>query len=152
MFFAKLVQRVGGWPIPTAIPNKDFDGRQWANRAEKLKAMGYRKNGGEDSDSFESEAEFTSRVAGIMRIYFSILKIAPRQALKPMFQSPRYWTWFARLLGERSLLESPVAAQVMYSKYHRFYVSSFLVLIVYFLQRRWTSWVTMLCKSGAHNG
>lgn len=117
VFFAKLVQRIGGWPIPAVIPNKDFDNRPWTDRDEKLKVMGYRKSG--DSDNFESEAEFTSRAAGIMRIYFSILKIVPTQnPLQPMFQLPRYWTWFARLLDERILLETAVAAQLMYSQCH----------------------------------
>ncbi len=109
--------RVGAWPIPTVVPGKDFDGRGWANREERLKVMGLRKNG--DGNVFESESDFTSRVAGIMRIYFSVLKIVPQRGpLKPMFQLPRYWTWFARLLGERALLETAVAAQIMYSKFY----------------------------------
>ncbi|KAJ3554600.1 hypothetical protein NP233_g12387 [Leucocoprinus birnbaumii] len=114
VLFAKLVQRVGGWLIPTVVPNKDFDGREWKDRDERMKAMGFRKNG--DSDSYESEAEYASRVAGIMRVYFSILKIVPaRGPLKPSYQLPKYWTWFARLLGERALMESPVAAQLMHA-------------------------------------
>lgn len=109
------MQRVGGWPIPTVTPNKDTDGKDWANREERLKVMGFRKNG--DGGGFESESDFTSRIAGVMRIYFSVLKIVPQRGpLKPMFQLPRYWTWFARLLGERALLETAVAAQLIYSK------------------------------------
>lgn len=115
IFFAKLVQRVGGWPIPIGLPSKDFDGREWQGRDEKLKILGFRKTG--ENESYESEADFTARVAGSMRIYFSVLKIVPtRGPLKTSFQLPRYWTWFARMLGERALLESAVAAQVMYSK------------------------------------
>lgn len=114
VFFAKLVQRVGGWLIPIMVPGRDFDGREWTDRGERMKAMGFRKSG--DHDAYESEAEFAARVAGIMRVYFSILKIVPtRGPLKPSYQLPRYWTWFARLLGERALMESAVAAHLMHA-------------------------------------
>jgi len=115
IFFAKLVQRVGGWPIPAVVPAVDIDGKPWENRS---KAMGYRKS--ENSDDLESPAEYGSRVSGIMRVYFHILKIPPRQQpLKPMFQLPRYWIWFARLMGERGLLETAIAPQLIYSRCFR---------------------------------
>jgi len=100
-----------GWPIPAVVPAVDIDGKPWENRS---KAMGYRKS--ENSDDLESPAEYGSRVSGIMRVYFHILKIPPRQQpLKPMFQLPRYWIWFARLMGERGLLETAIAPQLIYS-------------------------------------
>jgi nucleoporin GLE1 len=83
-----------------------------------MKVSGFRKNGEDgNGEGWETEADFTMRVAGIMRIYFSVLKIVPvRGPLRSQFQLPRYWTWFARMLGERQLLESAVSAQVMHSK------------------------------------
>ncbi|EDR10205.1 uncharacterized protein LACBIDRAFT_318370 [Laccaria bicolor S238N-H82] len=111
IFFAKLVQRVGSWPIPAVVPAVDIDGKPWENRS---KVMGYRKS--ENSDDLESPAEYGNRVSGIMRVYFHILKIPPRQQpLKPMFQLPRYWIWFARLIGERGLLETAIAPQLIYT-------------------------------------
>lgn len=111
IFFAKLIQRVGSWPIPAVVPAVDVDGKPWENRS---KVMGYRKS--ENSDDLESPAEYGNRVSGIMRVYFHILKIPPRQQpLKPMFQLPRYWIWFARLIGERGLLETAIAPQLIYS-------------------------------------
>ncbi|KAK7048672.1 GLE1-like protein-domain-containing protein [Favolaschia claudopus] len=127
VFFAKLVQRCGGWPLPCRVPNTDHDGRPWDDEREHQKVSGYRKTalqsdkiGDEDfvkkEVPFESVTEYMDRVAGIMRVYFHILKIPPRsKPLHPMFQLPRCWTWFARILGDRSLLESPVAAQLIYT-------------------------------------
>ncbi|THU83116.1 hypothetical protein K435DRAFT_766084 [Dendrothele bispora CBS 962.96] len=107
VFFAKINQRIGGWGIPISLPDKDFDGRPWTGNAEKLKVSG-RRDG-------ETEAEYTDRVMGIMRLYFAVLKIKPaRQPLKGMWQLPRVWTWFARFTGERRLLETAVGAQVLY--------------------------------------
>ena len=116
VFFVKLVQRVGGWPIPFSIPDHDHDGRKWANLDEQKKINGFRKN--QETDSYETEAEFMTRISGIMRIYFSILRIVPAKGpLQTYFQFPRCWIWFARMLGERVLLEKTVAAQLMHSLY-----------------------------------
>lgn len=115
VFFTKLVQRVGGWPIPYAVPGTDYDNRKWESNEERFKVMGFRKS--EENDSLETEAEFSSRAAGIMRVYFLILQFNPPHGpLGFMFQTTRYWSWFARLLGQRNLLQSPVAAELIYSK------------------------------------
>ena len=114
VFFAKLVQRVGGWPVPVVVPSTDYDNRPWKDEEERVKAMGYRK--GADGADVETVAEYSARVAGIMRVYFHILKIPPGQhALKPVFQLPRYWIWFARMMGEPGLLQTAVAPQIIYS-------------------------------------
>ncbi|KAF7760171.1 hypothetical protein Agabi119p4_10847 [Agaricus bisporus var. burnettii] len=114
VFFAKLVQRVGGWPIPYAVPNQDYDGRKWENNEERLKVMGFRKS--EEGNALESEAELSSRAAGIMRVYFLILQINPPHGpLSPMFQTTRYWSWFARILDEKSLMQSPITAELIYT-------------------------------------
>ncbi|KAJ7274167.1 GLE1-like protein-domain-containing protein [Mycena rebaudengoi] len=115
IFFAKLVQRCGGWPIPVVIPTTDYDGRKWNGEEERTKVMGYRKTV-EEGDAREGVVEYTNRVAGLMRLYFHILKLPPqRRPLHAMFQLPRYWTWFARLMGEPGLLETSVAAQLIYT-------------------------------------
>jgi nucleoporin GLE1 len=114
IFFAKLVQRVGGWPIPAVIPSADHDGTPWKAEAERTKAMGYRKS--QTINDIETAGEYTTRIAGIMRVYFHILKIPPTQKpLHPMFQLPKYWVWVARLMSERGLLETTVAPQLLYS-------------------------------------
>ncbi|KAF5349025.1 hypothetical protein D9758_012693 [Tetrapyrgos nigripes] len=106
VFFAKINQRIGGWAIPIELPGKDWNGRPWADDAERLKASGRRER--------EGEAIYTERVMGVMRLYFAILMIKPQRPLKSMWQLPRCWTWFARLMSERRLLESVTGAQVLY--------------------------------------
>jgi nucleoporin GLE1 len=77
--------------------------------------MGYRKSA--VNDDVEGATEYMTRVAGVMRVYFHILQIRPTQKpLKPMFQAHRLWVWVARLMDERALLESVVAAQLLYSQ------------------------------------
>lgn len=115
IFFARLVQRVGGWPIPLIVPRTDHNGVEWETEKTRWKAMGYRKSA--VSDDVEGAAEYTTRVTGVMRVYFHILQIGPTQKpLKPMFQTHRLWVWVARLMSEKALLESVVAAQLLYSK------------------------------------
>ncbi|KAJ6504636.1 GLE1-like protein-domain-containing protein [Mycena vitilis] len=118
VFFAKLMQRCGGWPIPCAVPDADFDGRAWTDEAERMKMMGYRKSAQQEQGAaplLEHTVEYMNRVAGLMRLYFHILRIPPQtRPMHHMFQLPRCWTWFARILSDFSLLESPVAAQLIY--------------------------------------
>ncbi|KAJ7716807.1 GLE1-like protein-domain-containing protein [Mycena maculata] len=115
IFFAKLVQRCGGWPIPCAVPKTDFDGRPWADEEERAKMMGYRRSV-EQQGAREPIVEYMTRVAGDMRLYFHILRIPPQaRPMHPMFQFPRCWTWFARIMGDYALLETPVAAQLIYT-------------------------------------
>jgi nucleoporin GLE1 len=65
----------------------------------------------------ESVAEFTSRVAGLLRVYFHILVAPVNIPLDPMFRTTRYWAFFARMLGDRRLLEGgPVAPELLASK------------------------------------
>ncbi|KAF8629806.1 hypothetical protein AX15_003275 [Amanita polypyramis BW_CC] len=116
IFFARIVQRVGGWAIPIAVPPTDIDGRRWKDDAERLKVMGYRK--GATGEETETTAEYCSRISGIMRVYFHLLKIRPLKGPLPgMFQSPRYWAWFARMLGEqhRILLQTPASAYLIHT-------------------------------------
>lgn len=110
IFFAKLVQRSGGWPVPSAIPSTDSDGTAW-DELERTKAMGYRTN----DNQRETLSDHVMRVSGMMRVYFLILAAPVPQPLDRMFQLPRFWTYFARMIGDERLLETAVAAQVLYA-------------------------------------
>ncbi|KAF8066671.1 GLE1-like protein-domain-containing protein [Lyophyllum atratum] len=121
-FFAKLVQRSGGWPLPYMVPGEDIGPGPWKSDDERMRAMdrarktamGFRKSS--DSDDLETTSEYTARVSGIMRVYFCILKFPPQQKpLHPLFRLPRYWMWFSRLLKDRKLLETSIAPQLIYT-------------------------------------
>ncbi|KAJ7451697.1 GLE1-like protein-domain-containing protein [Mycena latifolia] len=115
IFFAKLVERCGGWPLPCAVPAVDMNGQPWADDAVRHKAMGYRRSVQQDG-ALEPIVEYMTRIAGDMRLYFHLLKIPPQtRPMHPMFQLPRCWMWFARIMGDHALLESPVAAQLIYT-------------------------------------
>ncbi|KAF8154531.1 GLE1-like protein-domain-containing protein [Crassisporium funariophilum] len=114
IFFAKLVQRCGGWPIPIVVPLHDHAHVPWPDKLHRIKAMGHRKSN--NGEGLETPEEYSNRISGIMRLYFHILKIRPvRQPLNPMFQLPRYWTWFARLTADKMMLEHSVAPQLIYT-------------------------------------
>jgi len=114
ILFAKLVQRAGGWAVPCVVPRTDVDGRPWKDEDERLKAMGYRKSGGDEAAGLESTGEYVARVSGLMRVYFGVLKVPMGGPVPGMFRVPKYWIWFSRMLGERGLLETAVAPQIMY--------------------------------------
>ncbi|KAJ4478657.1 GLE1-like protein-domain-containing protein [Lentinula edodes] len=112
VLFAKITQRIGPWALPCPIPEKDFDDRPWKDNQEVRRIQGFRS--GEDG-VIETQSQYTDRVKGVMRLYFSVLKITPKKApLKKMFQLPRYWTWMARLLGSKTLLATAVGAEVLF--------------------------------------
>lgn len=105
ILYAKLVQRVGGWAVPANIPSIDFDVEYETKAttpveftpATREKAMGYRLV---DGGVRETQSEYIARVAGIMRVYFHILiRATALQPLDRMWQTPRYWAYFARMIG-----------------------------------------------------
>ncbi|TRM58987.1 GLE1-like protein-domain-containing protein [Schizophyllum amplum] len=112
IFFAKLVQRVGAWPVPTAPPPADYDGQQWKSDHERF---GYRPS--QSSDGMESPPQHVERVTGVMRVYFHILATPPGD--KPIsnrfFQPTRYWVWYARALSHPSMLASDVCASLIHA-------------------------------------
>ncbi|KAF5381578.1 hypothetical protein D9615_005384 [Tricholomella constricta] len=125
VFFSKLVQRAGGWPVPYMVPPEDVGGGPWKDEDERnkavdtaqRKAMGFRKgsNGG-TGDDLETASEYNARVSGLMRVYFHILKFPPKhKPLHPLFKITRYWTWFTRILMDKRLLATAVAAQLIYT-------------------------------------
>ncbi|KAI8970573.1 GLE1-like protein-domain-containing protein [Trametes punicea] len=107
VFWAKLCQRAGGWPVPIVVPAHDVDGKPFSGEGRR-KALGYR---GED----ENLADYTARISGMMRVYFQVLVTPVNQPLDPVVRLPRYWTFFSRMLKEPQLLESSVAPQVLYT-------------------------------------
>lgn len=109
IFWAKLCQRAGGWPVPIAVPAKDVDGTAFTPQTQR-KAHGFR-----DSDDLESIGDYTSRVTGILRVYFMVLVLPVNQPLDPLFRTPRYWSYFSRMLKDPHLLANPTAAQVMFT-------------------------------------
>lgn len=112
IFFAKLVQRSGGWPVPTVIPSTDSDGTAW-DEEQRAKAMGYRVS----ENQVEGLSDHVMRVSGMMRVYFLILTAPVPEPLEKMFQLPRFWTYFARMMGDERLLETAVAAEVLHGVY-----------------------------------
>lgn len=124
VFYAKMVQRTGGWSVPVVVPAHDVDGRAWDD-AERRKAMGYRQTGegdGSGEGTWESSGEYGTRLAGIMRVYFLVLgmsaSISPAGTVgrvQRIFQLPRFWVYFSRMLGDPRLLETAVAAQILHA-------------------------------------
>lgn len=101
IFYMKLVQRTGGWPIPVKPPPEEG--------IEYSKLAGFRED--------EGLPEYISRVTGLMRVYFQILVTPTDQASNTFFRPTIYWTFFARLMCNRSLLESgPVGPELLASK------------------------------------
>jgi GLE1-like protein len=82
--------------------------------------MGYRESDGD-------EGEYIRRMAGMMRVYFSILWTPVRQKLSAYYGSTRYWEWFSRLLspGNEELLESAAAAEIIYGMFYWLFRSLF---------------------------
>ncbi|KJA21837.1 hypothetical protein HYPSUDRAFT_140194 [Hypholoma sublateritium FD-334 SS-4] len=114
IFFAKLVQRCGGWPIPIVVPALDIDELPWNTADDRVKASGVRKS--INGQGLESTEEYSNRISSVMRVYFHILKIRPVNGpLHEMFQLPRCWAWFARMTSDPRLLRDPVAPQLLYT-------------------------------------
>jgi nucleoporin GLE1 len=125
----KLVQRVGGWPVPAIIPETDIDGRRWGagpkgkgrgGERERHRVMGYRP-GSTSDNALESPSEYSVRVAGIMRVYWEIVKVQLRfpERAPPLgpFAMPKVWVWFARILDSKALMDTAVCAELIYSKH-----------------------------------
>lgn len=117
IFWAKLIQRAGGWPVPLVIPkDKDSNGDPWSRPDQRKKAMGHREG--------ETESEYSMRVAGMMRVYFLILwsPLEGNQTMDRLFQTSRLWTWFSRLLGSEGghLLRTAVGAEVVHGPFQIF--------------------------------
>ena len=118
IFCAKLVQRAGGWAIPTTIPSTDIGmdavTATLFDDSGREKAMEYRLTEG---GGREPQGEYIVGVAGIMRVYFLIMVHATVNApLGRVWETPRYWVYFARMMGGAVgvEIESAVASEVLY--------------------------------------
>ena len=112
IFFMKLVQRTGGWPIP--VKPSPEEGIEYS------KLAGFRED--------EGLPEYTSRVAGLMRVYFHVLMTPTNQPTNIFFRPTTYWTYFARLMCDRGLLESgPVGPELLASEHSLPYHPSFFI-------------------------
>ncbi|KAF8662050.1 hypothetical protein AX16_001235 [Volvariella volvacea WC 439] len=117
VFFTKIIQRTGPWAIPLYLPSKDYDGRSWKtdDKDEEKRIMwGYRRSQA-NSEEWENNQEHGLRISSILRVWFLVMKVVPQQPMEKMFQLPRYWMWFARLVKEEALLERAVAAELIYT-------------------------------------
>jgi len=103
VFWAKLCQRTGGWAIPAPVPPKDADGTPFTP-STRMKASGLRE---------ETSADYVARVAGIMRVYFSLLLLTPSSPLSREFHTSRLWVFIARLVGQPALLQSSLATELL---------------------------------------
>ncbi|KAK0443071.1 GLE1-like protein-domain-containing protein [Desarmillaria tabescens] len=120
VFWARIVARTGGWAVPTLIGDRDWDGKPWSNVVEKKKAMGYRQQTADNGDLvWETEEMYILRLNGVMRVYFGVLAIQPQKGPLngPMWRTPMFWVWIARLLGSdgggRAMLERAVGAELL---------------------------------------
>ncbi|KAI0071307.1 hypothetical protein K474DRAFT_1669133 [Panus rudis PR-1116 ss-1] len=110
IFWAKLCQRAGGWPVPAVVPPTDVDGSPLTGPT-RSKALGYLSQDGQQ----EPQSEYLIRVGGIMRVYFHILFANTPRPLDPLFRLPRYWSYFARMLSEPALLLTSVAPEMLHT-------------------------------------
>lgn len=142
IFWSKLVQRVGGWPVPAIIPETDVDGRRWGagdkgrgrgGENERYRVMGYRQSSTSDN-ALETPSEYSQRVAGIMRVYWEVIKsqlrFPDRAPLVGPFAMPKYWVWITRVLDSKALMDTPVCAELIYSEYFCASLDCIAVLII----------------------
>jgi nucleoporin GLE1 len=154
VFWAKLCQRTGGWAVPAPVPSKDADGMPFTS-STRMKASGLRE---------ETSADYVARVAGIMRVYFSLLLLPPSSPLPREFHTPRLWMFIARLVGQPALLQSALAMELLsgmsYTSCYllsRFAITEFDIYFTRLLlrpnkQSLWTSVVRTHATCGARSG
>ncbi len=86
------------------MPSKDVDRTPFTPTTYR-KASGLREE--------ETSADHTTRVAGIMRVYFSLLLLPPLHPLPREFHLSRFWMFVARLVGQPALLRSSLATELL---------------------------------------
>lgn len=116
VFWAKLCQRTGGWAVPAPVPSQDADGTPFTP-ATRVKASGLRE---------ETSADHTARVAGIMRVYFSLILLPPSAPLPREFHMPRLWLFIARLVRQPALLQSSLATELLSSTSRVLQITAFI--------------------------
>ncbi|KZV86591.1 hypothetical protein EXIGLDRAFT_840647 [Exidia glandulosa HHB12029] len=109
--WARFIQRAGGWAVPISPPplsdGEDDVGRTLSPE-EYRKVCGFRSND-------EALGEYTSRVVGMLTLYFSILVTSSTLSnpLPPQFAFPRLWSYLSRLMCSPGILKHPVAPQAI---------------------------------------
>lgn len=109
--WARFIQRAGGWAVPFPPPPVS-DGEDDVGRT--LSSEEYRKVCGHRSPE-ETLGDYTSRVVGMLTLYFSILvtSTALESPLPPQFAFPRLWAYVSRLMCMPGILKHPVAPQAL---------------------------------------
>jgi len=130
VLWAKLCQRTGGWAIPAPVPSKDVDDTPFTP-ATLAKASGLREE--------ETSADRTTRVAGIMRVYFSLLLLPPMAPLSREFHTPRLWMFVAQLVRQPALLQSSLATELL-SGASRAFSNYGIIISIGNLNSRFGSW------------
>lgn len=146
VLWAKLCQRTGGWAIPAPVPSKDVDDTPFTP-ATRAKASGLREG--------ETSADHTARVAGIMRVYLSLLLLPPPAPLSREFHMSRLWVFVAQLLRQPALLQPSLATELLSGascNYLRHYCIYRKKLDRNFKQSLWKLVVLTLEMFGARNG
>jgi len=138
VLWAKLCQRTGGWAIPSPVPSKDVDDTPFTPTT-RAKASGLREE--------ETSADHTARVAGIMRVYFSLLLLPPSAPLSREFHTPRLWTFIARLVRQPALLKSSLATELLSGASRAFAITACLIY-----QKRLTETLTVALEVGGSHG
>lgn len=119
IFWARLVQRTGGWAIPCHLSEttRDWDGNSIGGDEICLrKVRGYG-----DSEGREEEEEYATRVAAIMRVYFEAISTpmsAKAKQYPPLevLQMSRTWIWLSRCLNSgNDILGHQAAVQIMHA-------------------------------------
>jgi hypothetical protein len=144
VLWGRMVQRTGAWCIPCGVPSQEPSGERMGIKSKK-KAMGM-KDG-------ESAGDYVVRVAGLMRLYFEVMKISSdaQSPLENEWRFPRAWTWLTRLMGRLDMLGSPVAPHCIFGRYFiRDHCASSLFTSIHQLFS--TYWEDPPDRSGVVNG
>lgn len=113
IFWAKLCEFIGCWAAGVeAIPLDDEDSDALPEK-ERLKRCGSRPE--------ESVDDQTTRISGVLRLYFSMLSAAvdlpSPQPLPVPFRPARYWLYLSQLLNNEIVLSNSIAAEAIYGKF-----------------------------------
>ncbi|KAL5532421.1 GLE1 [Sanghuangporus sanghuang] len=108
IFFARLCARAGCWAA--GVEPLTVEDETWEQLPEKEK----QKRWGARSD--ENLEEQMTRISGVMRLYFAMLFAALKLGVHvtAAFRPSRFWLYLAQLLNNRTMLEKPVAPEIIY--------------------------------------
>ena len=112
IFWAKMCESVGCWAAgcePETLPDEKHDE---LSEKVRVKRWGMRLEEAQDVQ--------TTRIAGVLRLYFSMLfvslDIQTQQPLPSQFRPGRFWMYLSQLLNNATMLGRPVAAEAIYGQ------------------------------------